>query len=140
MRSRHRGKSKCRAFARAERGFAVLRMKLRPVSISGEALAQDRLIDDAEHAPAIVLQRNQGAPGGATSDEGARAVDWIEHPPMPAAAGFQAMLLAKYAVVWPLVADERAHCRLGLPVCGGHRIECRLPLVDDVQPLAEIGP
>src|SRR5580704_7750125 len=108
-------------------------MKLPAAAVRNEALAQDRLIDDAEHAPTIVFQRNQCAPGGASGNEGARAVDRIQHPLMPAIARFQAMLLAKYAVVWPLVADERAHCRLGLPVGGGHRIECRLPLVDDVQ-------
>lgn len=115
-------------------------MKFRAPAKAHEALVQDRLVDDAEHAPSFFLERDQRSPGRPAGDEGARAVDGIEHPAKGVRAFFGAVFFAQDAVAGAAFADQRAHHRFRFAVGGGHRIERRPALVDDVEPLPEIGP
>ena len=72
--------------------------------IADEAFAQHRLVDDSQNPFAALFQRDQRAPHVMTGDEGARAVDRIEHPAPPAGAGGFAELLAQDRIGRPLGA------------------------------------
>ena len=62
------------------------------------AFAPDRLVDDAQHRPAILQQRDQRAEDRAAGHEADRAVDRVQHPGAPGAAFLDAEFLAMHAV------------------------------------------
>ncbi len=80
------------------------------------AFADDRLIDDPQHRPAILQQRDQRAEDRAADDEAARAVDGVQHPGPPAAPLARGFLFADNAVHRPLGDDQAAHRGFGLLV------------------------
>ncbi len=58
----------------------TLAVESRGLAIADHELAEDRLIDAAEHGLPMVEERNQRAPKRDTGDEALGAVDGIEHP------------------------------------------------------------
>jgi NAD(P)-dependent dehydrogenase (short-subunit alcohol dehydrogenase family) len=109
------------------------------------ALAQNRLVENAEHRAAVLLQRDERAPFVPAGDEGARAVHRIEHPAQAARARFFAIFLAEDSVGRPLAFDDRADRGFGTLVGLGHGIEDGpavddRPLVGHIDADAEIGP
>ena len=79
------------------------------------------------------------APDRLARDEGARAVDGVEHPHKSAGARLKPLFFPKNRVIGALGADERTHGRLGLAVGLGHGVKGSLALVDHLRLLAEIG-
>src|SRR5471032_2885890 len=109
-----------------------------------ETLAQHRLVENAQHRYAVMLQRDQGAPFMPPGDEGARAVHGIQHP-APFVIGLTARLLAIFlaqdGVVGTLALDDGADGAFGALVGLGNGIEgMDTGLVNDRDKLAEEGP
>jgi hypothetical protein len=73
--------------------------------------------------PAILMQADQRSPDRHAGDEGARAVDRIDHPDIFAVEPDIAVLLAENAVIGKMLLDQRPDGQLGGPVALGHRIE-----------------
>ena len=71
----------------------------------------------------LVGQADQRAPGGQAGDEGAGAVDRIEHPDVFRIRLLGAEFLADDAVGREAALDELAHGRLARPVGLGDRVE-----------------
>ena len=84
-------------------------------------LADAGLVDEAEHGPASVQQPDQGAEQGPSGDEGAGAVDRVEHPEPLRLRPLGAELLAQDAVLREALAEQAAHRLLGGAVGLGHR-------------------
>src|SRR5260221_7906923 len=102
------------------------------------ALARNRLVDDAEHRPPLMEQRDQRAKERDARDEGFGAVDRIEHPDPFGAFADGAEFLAEDAVGRKTRLDQRPHRLFRLAVGDRHRTRVRL--VVDCDLLAEIGP
>ena len=89
-----------------------------PIAFAGEGLRHH-----AEDRRALVEEADQRAPAGQAGDEGAGAVDRVEHPDIIGVRPLAAVLLADDAVVRPGLVDQPAHGGLGVAVGDGHRIE-----------------
>ncbi len=85
------------------------------------ALADDRLVDDADDRPTIPHERNQRAEDRPTGDEAACAVDRIEHPGPWGVGPNRAIFLADDAVRRAKSLDDVAHRDFGGLVGLGHR-------------------
>ena len=70
-----------------------------PARHADPALAGGGLVDHAQHRAAAVQQRDQAAEQRAPGDEGAGAVDRVDHPHMLGLGALGAVLLADHAVV-----------------------------------------
>ena len=122
---RQRGQRQLGAGARAHR-LAVHHGRM--AAGADPALAERRMIDDAEHRPPLLQQRDQGAEGRPPRDERFGAVDRIEDPHELGVAAVGAMLLADDAVRRIALADQLADRRLGLAVGERDRALVRLGL------------
>src|SRR6185312_8346625 len=143
MRGRYDSLRKRGTFPRAQRLAPIRRDEFGFALEPDEAFAKNRLVDDAENALAVFLQRDQRSPGMAPGDEGARAVHRVEHPGQPRRAGLVSVLLAENRIVGPFGIDDHAN-RLLRPLVGSgdgieHRHATHRPFVVDGDTLAEIG-
>ena len=117
------------AFARGERRYARGIAQFGFAATADEAFAQEGLIEHAEHRHALVLKPDQRAPERLAGDEGARAVDGIEHPAIAARARRVAQFFAENPVLRKTLSDHRAHDFFGAAVGFGDGIvEARRPL------------
>ena len=108
---------------------------------ANESLAQHRLVQDAQQRHVILFQRDQRAPFVAAGDEGAGAIDRIEHPTEAGRAGLFAIFLAQDGVVRALAVDDGADGAFGATIGLGDGIEAVQPLfVRHIDALAEKGP
>ena len=81
---------------------------------------RDRLIDHAQHRPAILHQGNQRAEDRAPGDEAGRSIDRIENPLPCGTFVACAIFLADDPIVCSFAFENRAHRRLGCTVGFGH--------------------
>ena len=93
------------------------------LAIAEIALAGEGLVHHTVGRYAAPHQADQRAPDGQTRDEGARAVDRIEHPDKFRIGPFRAKFLANNAMAGKCLLDHPAHHHLGCAVAFGHRIE-----------------
>src|SRR5262245_22925661 len=112
---RARPYSQRRAEVRHQFGFAVH---------ADETLAENRLIDDAEHGAAIFFQRDKRTPFMSSCDEGPCAVHRIEDPGQAIRRYLLAKFFAENSVIRPLALDEGTDRFLGGFVGRGYRIKC----------------
>ena len=98
------------------------------LAVGDEALAGEGLRHDADPRPARFAIADQRAPHRHAGDEGAGAVDRIDHPqPVAGAAG--AEFLAEHRMVRIARRDRRKDRPFGRPVGFRHRVEIRRALV-----------
>ena len=109
---------------RCEPSLANSRLLLR---VTDQGKPRSRMRDRAQHRPVaaavVALERDERAEEKAVGDEGARAVDRIEHPAIARhsiSRGALAELLAQHSVRRIAVLDERAHRLLGAAIGCGH--------------------
>jgi len=89
------------------------------------------------HAP--VFETDQRAPDRQAGDEGAGAVDRIEHPDVFGIDPLAAEFLAENAVLGMALGQEIAHRPFRRPIAHRHRVEGdALELVLDLHPRAEV--
>ena len=105
-------------------------MKMDVTLDTGDILAQDvtpiRAEDNAvtlHDRLALMAQRDQGGPEGQAGNEGAGAVDGVEHPDELGVRAVLAILFADDAVVGIGRRDGRSDRPFGALVCGGHGIK-----------------
>ena len=89
--------------------------------IANDALAQNRLIDDAEDGLTFVAQADEGDVKRYAGKERLGAVDGIEYPAILGIDVLGPELLAENAVIRIGLLDGRAHLALGFLVGDGHR-------------------
>ncbi len=89
------------------------------LAVADQRQSGDRMRDHAEHRPeagaVVAFQRDQRAEQEAVGDEGARAVDRIEHPAV-ARSRLGAVFFADDAVIRIAPLDQRSHRRFGVAV------------------------
>ncbi len=85
------------------------------------AFARNRLIDHAQHRPAILQQGDQRAENRPPGKEADSAVDRVEHPLPPAGRRLLAIFLADDPVARAFGFDQPPHCRLRRAIGVGHR-------------------
>ena len=95
--------------------------------VAGIALAREGLVHHAVDRHAIARQPDQRAPNRDARDEGARAVDRIEHPDIFRVGVLAAEFLAEHAMGRELPLDHVAHHRFAGAVAFGHGIEHPAP-------------
>src|SRR5690606_39128554 len=114
-----------------QRGISQLSAQARPDRLAVEggrltgdtepALAQDWLVNQAKDRETVNDQRDEGAESGPPGEEGASAVDRVEHP-LPAGAALRdAEFLAMNAVLRNLGGEQPPHCLLGFAIGNGDR-------------------
>ncbi len=96
-----------------------------PCAVAREDLVQVGLVHQPAHRHPVAGEADQRAPGRQAGDEGAGAVDGIEHPDAFRILPLGAELLAEDAVAGEGLADQRPQDDLRRPVGLRHRIERR---------------
>ena len=97
----------------------------------------ERLLHQAHDRLSMLLETDQCAPDRHAGDEGACAVDGVDHPELVAIHADILMLLAENTVCRKLGLDQLTDGDLGGLVTLGDRIETGLLLVDDGKARAE---
>ena len=114
--------------------------QFRAAAMTDKTLAQKWLIEHAEHRLAVLFEGNQRAPQRLACNEGARAVERIEHPAKAARSRGFAELLTQDRVLRKGLPDHRGERGFGAAIGLRYRIvEPRLALVGNGDALAEIG-
>ena len=116
----------CRVEHRIAQSVAGPRLKpafaeIGALPVAHEPLAEVGLVQHADDSLALVLQRNQGAPGRHAGDERLGAVNRVDDPGETGTGPFVPVLLAENAVVGARLLDECADRGLCLAVGYRHR-------------------
>jgi len=123
-RSRHqRGVGQVSHLARAQDARSPRTIVAGLAAVSPVALAGEGLVHHAVDRHAAARQPDERAPDGNAGDEGARAIDRIEHPAILGLGILVAELLADHAMGRELAPDQMAHHALAGLVPLGDGIE-----------------
>jgi len=109
--------------AGVQRARAVGSFIARHAAVAGEALAGEGLVHHAVDRYALAGQPDQRAPDRDAGDEGAGAVDRVEHPDIVGVGVLGAEFLAEDAVGREGALDQVAHHVLAGAIALGHGVE-----------------
>ena len=101
-----------------------------PARHAKPAFVRDRLVQDAKDRHAILAQGDERSPFLHAGDEGARAVDRVQHPHVFFIRRMLPMLFAVDAMIRIVLLDQGAHDLLGLAV--GQRYGAGVVLEADI--------
>src|SRR5690606_17580007 len=131
------GCSKINGIAHSKLPLAVRPCIARAVAVGIVEFACEGLGHHAGNSDILDCESNERTPERETGNEGARAINRIDHPLMPALLSFRAIFLANDAVIGKFCGNDATDCLFRGTVSFRYRVETSLIFVDHIAALAK---